>query len=76
MTEGLWCDSIAIMSKRLDSDDQYELQEAAQELGIGIATLYRWMRSGKIFPTRIYRRTFISKSEVKRLKKKAAACKP
>jgi len=59
-----------------DMDGQYELEQAARELGIGIATLYRWMRKGSIFPIRIYRRTFISKSEVERLKKKAMAAEP
>jgi len=59
------------MGNRSESDGQYELEEAARELGIGIATLFRWMRSGKIIPIRVYRRTFIPKSEVNRLKKKA-----
>jgi len=71
------CDSIAIMGKQnRDMDGQYELEQAALELGIGIATLYRWMRKGSIIPIRIYRRTFIPKSEVERLKKKATAAKP
>ena len=59
-----------------DIDGQLELEGAARELGIGIATLYRWMRKGSIVPIRIYRRTFIPKSEVERLKKKAMAAKP
>jgi len=72
-----YCDSIAIMGeKNRDTDGQYELEQAARELGIGIATLYRWMRKGDIIPIRIYRRTFIPKSEVERLKKKATAAKP
>ena len=59
-----------------DTDGQYDIEQAARELGIGIATLYRWMRKGSIIPIRIYRRTFIPKSEVERLKKKATAAKP
>jgi len=59
-----------------DTDGQYELEQAARELNIGIATLYRWMRKGSIIPIRIYRRTFIPKSEVERLKKKATVAKP
>ena len=50
-----------------------ELGQAASELNIGIATLFRWMKSGKITPQRLYRRTFIPKSEVERLKKSATA---
>jgi len=77
LTVGFRCDSIAIMGeKNRDTDGQYELEQAARELGIGIATLYRWMRNGSIVPIRIYRRTFIPKSEVERLKKKAMAAKP
>jgi excisionase family DNA binding protein len=66
------------MDKQIRRDDsgQYELEEAARELNIGIATLYRWMRKGDIIPIRIYRRTFIPRSEVQRLKKKATAAKP
>jgi len=60
------------MGKRVnDPGSPYELEKAAQELNIGIATLFRWMRSGKIIPIRVYRRTFIPKSEVERLRVKA-----
>jgi excisionase family DNA binding protein len=67
---------MAIVGKQSRDMDGHGLEEAARELGIGIATLYRWMNSGKIIPIRIYRRTFIPKSEVDRLKKKATAAKP
>lgn len=53
---------------------QYGLEQAAQELNIGIATLFRWMRIGTIREEgiiRVYRRTFIKKSEVERLKREA-----
>ncbi len=76
MTVALFCDSLTIVVKRQsDTAGQWELGEAAQELGIGIATLFRWMKSGNIIAIRIYRRTFIPKSEVERLKKKATAAK-
>jgi len=61
-----------MVEQRGGIDGQYELEQAAQELGIGIATLFRWMRSGKIVPERLYRRTFIPKSEVERLKRAKA----
>ncbi len=76
MTKGVFSDSITIMVKEHDTDDKYELGEAARELGISIATLFRWMSSGKIVAIRIYRRTFISKSEVERLKNKATVSEP
>jgi len=57
--------------KKTEMSDPYELGQAAQELNIGIATLFRWIKSGKIISIQIYRRTFIPKSEVERLKRKA-----
>ncbi len=53
----------------IDEDEVYGLNEAAQLLDIGIATLFRWMSKGKIAPLRLFRRTFIPKSEVERLKR-------
>lgn len=49
----------------------YELNEAATALGIGIATLYRRMKDKTIIPIRLSGRTFIPKSEIERLTKKA-----
>ncbi|MBU0778403.1 helix-turn-helix domain-containing protein [Patescibacteria group bacterium] len=55
----------------VDTDELYELNEAATALGIGIATLFRWLKKGTIIPYRVSGRTFILKSEVERLTKKA-----
>ncbi len=49
-------------------DNVYETAEAAQLIGIGYATLYRWIKAGKLTPIRIAGRTLIPKSEVERLK--------
>jgi len=54
-------------------DNVYETTEAARLIGIGYATLYRWIKSGKLTPIRIAGRTLIPKSEVERVKKKQAA---
>lgn len=54
-------------------DNVYETAEAAQLIGIGYATLYRWIKAGKLIPIRIAGRTLIPKSEVERLKNKKAA---
>jgi len=51
-------------------DNVYETTEAARLIGIGYATLYRWIKAGKITPIRIAGRTLIPKSEVVRLKNK------
>jgi excisionase family DNA binding protein len=53
----------------VDSQDVYSLQEAAQALRIGIATLHRWLKAGKIIALRTGGRTYIPKSEVERLSK-------
>ncbi len=56
-----------------DIPDLYEATEAAQMIGIGYATLYRWIKAGKLIPVRvdgekvINRRTLIPISEIKRL---------
>ena len=54
-------------------DNVYETTEAARLIGISYATLYRWIRAGKLTPIRIAGRTLIPKSEVERLKKEQAA---
>lgn len=61
---------LTIMPKIVvDTDEIYELKEAAELLQVGIATLFRWMRNGKIVPLRLSNRTFIPKSEIERLQK-------
>ncbi len=52
-----------------DRDEVYTLQEAAKELGIGIATLFRWKKAGKVVTLRVSGRPYIPKGEVERLKK-------
>ena len=60
-----------MVERQDDTDNLLELGEAAKQLNIGIATLFRRMRAGDIFPVRKYRRTFIPESEIERLNKKA-----
>ena len=54
-------------------DNVYETTEAARLIGIGYATLYRWIKRGKLTPIRIAGRTLIPKSEVDRIKNEQAA---
>ena len=63
-------DTIHIVMPGITIDNVYETTEAAQLIGIGYATLYRWIKAGKLTPIRIAGRTLIPKSEVERLKKR------
>ena len=50
-------------------DEAYGPEEAAKLLGKGIATIWRWIRSGKMLAVRIGGRTLIPEREVERLQK-------
>jgi len=52
----------------IDTDELYDTTEAARLIGIGYVTLYRWIKNGKLIPLRIGGRTFITKSEIERVK--------
>jgi excisionase family DNA binding protein len=53
----------------VDTSEVYETREAAQVLGIGYATLFRWIKRGRLIPWKFGRRTYIPRSEIERLKK-------
>jgi len=53
----------------IDVADLYETEEAAGLMGIGYATLYRWIKKGKIMPVRVSGRTLIPKYEIERVLK-------
>lgn len=55
-----------------DMPDLYETKEAADMIGIGYATLFRWIKSGKLMPIKVDRRTLIPKSEIERLRRDKA----
>jgi excisionase family DNA binding protein len=57
----------------IESEDLFDVEEAAGLLGIGYATVYRWISSKKIIPVRMDNRTLIPRSEVERLKREKAA---
>ena len=57
----------------IDTNEVCEPAEAARLIGIGYATLYRWIKAGKLIPIRIAGRTLIPVSEIERLKNKQAA---
>ena len=56
------------MPKLIITNEVFELEEAATELGIGIATLFRWLKAGKVVPLRLDHRTYILKAEIERVK--------
>ena len=50
-------------------EDGYGPEEAAEMLGKGIATMWRWLRDDKIAAVRIGGRVLIPKKEIERLRK-------
>ncbi len=50
------------------SADFLDVQEAMAALGIKYASLYRWIKSGKLIAVKIGGRTLIPRSEVSRHK--------
>lgn len=71
----LWgSDTIVIMPKIVvDTGEIYSAADAAQEIGIGYATLYRWIKKEKIIVVRLVGRTLVPKTEVERIKRERAA---
>jgi len=52
----------------VDTGEVYDANEAAKLIGIGYATLYRWIKANKIIAVKLAGRTLIPKSEVDRVK--------
>jgi len=52
----------------VDTDELYDATEAARLLGIGYVTLYRRIKKGTLIPIKLSGRTFITKSEIDRVK--------
>ena len=51
----------------VDSSEVLDVDEAAKQLGKGVATIWRWIKSNKIVTVRLSGRTLIPKSEIARL---------
>lgn len=49
-------------------NDLYNPAEAAKLIGIGYATIYRWIKAGRLTPVRVAGHTLIPKSEIDRIK--------
>lgn len=66
-------DTIILMPKIVvDTGEVYAATEAARLIGIGYATLYRWIKAGKLISIKLAGRTLIPKTEVERLKSERA----
>ena len=59
-----------------NTDELYDPNEAARLLGIGVATLYRWINKNKLLPVRVAGRMLIPKCEIKRLNNNQATGHP
>jgi excisionase family DNA binding protein len=63
---------VAKFKVAVEVQNAYLVQEAADILGIGIATLWRWIKKGKVSSFKVtlglHSQTLISASEVERLK--------
>ena len=53
-------------------EDGYGPEEAAEMLGKGIATIWRWLRDDRIAAVRVGGRILIPRKEIERLKKETS----
>jgi len=65
------CYNPVAMRLRIGNTEALSTTEAAEALGVHYATVFRWIKSGKLLSIRLDGRTFIPKSEVEKLKASA-----
>jgi excisionase family DNA binding protein len=53
----------------ISTDDLLSVPQAAKQLGVHFATLYRWIDKGRVRPLRIGGQVFVTRDEVRALKK-------
>ena len=63
---------MAKITATVEIEDLYDVDEAADLLGKGVATIWRRIRDDKIIVVRIAGRTLIPKSEIERFKNNQA----
>jgi len=54
----------------LETDDLTTVLEAAKYLGVHFATVYRWIKAGKLHPIPIAGQDYLATDEVRALKEK------
>ena len=52
----------------ISTDDLLSVPQAAKELGVHFATVYRWIDKGRIHPVRIGGQVFVAVDEIRALK--------
>lgn len=60
------------MTIKVETTDLMSMQQAAKEMGMPRATLYRWAEKDKVVTIKLGGILFVPKSEVERLKNKKA----
>ena len=56
----------------ISTDDLVTVAEAAKILDKHVVTIYRWIEGGKVVPIRIVNQNFLTRNQVKELKKQAS----
>jgi len=71
------CEDISVTTQRtkitVTSEDLLSVPQAAKELGVHFATVYRWIDKGKIHPIRIANQVFVAVDEIMTLKEQRAS---
>jgi excisionase family DNA binding protein len=63
---------MARLTVPIEVEGVHDVDEAAKLSGRGVATVWRWIRNGKIFVVRIGGRTLVPESEIEKLKNEKA----
>lgn len=59
----------------LETDELTTALQAAKYLGVHFATVYRWMKSGKLHPIRIAGQDYLAADEVEAMKRQLLLAK-
>ena len=51
----------------MTAEDLMSIPQAAKELGVNFATVYRWIKNGKVRPIRIANQVYITTGDLKAL---------
>ncbi len=57
----------------ISTDDLLSVPQAAKQLGVHFATVYRWIEKGRIHPFRIGGQVFVTVDEIRALKEQRAS---
>jgi len=57
----------------IEFEGLFDIQEVLDQLQIGYATLYRWIKKAGISPVKIAGRNYLTQSDIERLKSERAS---